>query len=166
MSDMTIHERVREAISEDALMFARLSELRTTVQEAKQAEDKLRKESTLLADLAATAKTAEDAVARAEKAKTAALEIAKKPLLAAQAEFARLEGIAIGTHGKAMLDAKATAESTSSALRQASAIAAAEARATVHRAEKAVENYSATMTQHRQQVKENLGIDLSGIAGF
>ena len=166
MSDMTVHDRVREAISQDALMFGRLSDLRAAVQEAKQAEDRLRKESTLTADIAAAVKAAADAVASAEKTKAAAIEVALKPLQAAQAEYARLEGIAGGLYSKTVTDAKAVAESTAASLKRAADIAAAEARATVHRAEKAVENHSATMTQHRQQVKENLGIDLSGIAGL
>lgn len=160
MSNLTVQERVLQAVNRAYALVAERQAATATLQAAKQAEDKVRLESAVATvDKAATA-SRDATIRRANETYKPAMAKALTAIQQAQNKYNSI----LSQKNESEAVAQAEYEKLVEQAKQEHKTRMATAHATVVSAESAVAVLQTTLDQHNRQVQEGLGIDMSKLA--
>ena len=163
--EQSIHDRVIEAFAKDAEFQAQQVVLQAKLLAAKQAQDVVRL-SPVLADFKTRAgKTRTEAIGKANDVRQSTIAQAKKPFDAALAKFNAATDAATGAYNKINDEQNALYESEVSAVIKQCDLEAAKAQATVHNLQQQIAAHQQTISMHRRNMQDRLGIDTSKVLG-
>lgn len=161
MTDQTIQDRVHQAVNRGYELVAERMVAIAAVQSAKQDEDRVRLDTTVdvVTKQAAAERDAE--IRQVEDDYRATLAPVEAEWKRAQQEYNAILTERNQIKAEGIQAANTQYASITEAAKQEQKMQMATARATVYRAEREVGAIQATIDQHKRQVQESIGIDLS-----
>lgn len=165
MAEITVHDRVVQAVQRDAELLDQLLALKEALHMAKQAEDAVRKSTDFSERTKARKEEEEKALAEAQALYDKAVARGQVPFNKAKAIYDTTVAEAQGALQKASDGAKAEYEVFLGNEKRTLELQLAEARATVHRAQQEIAALQTTIDQHRRGIQERLGINLTNLMG-
>ncbi|MFQ6027739.1 MAG: hypothetical protein ACE5Q6_09630 [Dehalococcoidia bacterium] len=159
----SIHERVTQAVDRDKELLTELTRLSDAITEAKRSQRAVVDSSTLEEDEKKAASVRDAVLATAHRVFDRAMTAADKPYSLARQEFEKAEAAAKESLAQAEKTAQETYERSVHATTERHQLAEAEAQAIVHRLDSERRSVQGTISQHRNQILQALGINLGDI---
>lgn len=165
-TDMTVRERVQQAVTEHFTLLAEREVAQDKVGQATSARN-VALNSTAVVDVQESAGAVQEAVMEAIKETYDGIVVtARKPLERAQTKFDGLESQALEIYNSAVSEAEEAFQATVDAAHQEYDLELATAEAEVYRAKNEVSSLNDTLSQHRDVVSQQHGIDLNALTGM
>ena len=164
-ADKSIHDRVIEAFAKDAELQAQQVILQAKLLAAKQSQDAVRL-SPVLADAKTQLGAARtEAIGAAETIQKATVARAKKPYDEALAKFNAAMAASTGAFAKVKDEQDAIYKSHLDVVVKQCELETAAAQATVHNLQQQIAAHQQTISMHRRNMQDRLGIDTSKVLG-
>ena len=164
-TDKSIHDRVIEAFAKDAELQAQQVILQAKLLAAKQAQDAVRLSPVLADAKIRMGKIRTEAIGKANDIRLSTIAQAKKPFDAALAKFNAATDAATGAYAKVNDEQNALYESQVNAVLKQCELETAAAQATVHNLQQQIAAHQQSISMHRRNMQDRLGIDTSKVLG-